>query len=78
MQLSEGIYLLWNNVKLTEYDIRLQYFITSTLKEMLSNMFPHCNASLFGSCVNGFGNTGCDLDITLDLKQKSDDNVSRH
>ncbi|XP_076091888.1 poly(A) RNA polymerase, mitochondrial-like isoform X2 [Mytilus galloprovincialis] len=77
-QLSEGINLLWNNVKLTEYDIRLQYFIASTLKEMLSNMFPHCNASLFGSCVNGFGNTGCDLDITLDLKQKSADSEEAH
>ncbi|XP_063424977.1 poly(A) RNA polymerase, mitochondrial-like isoform X2 [Mytilus trossulus] len=77
-QLSEGINLLWNNVKLTEYDIRLQYFIASTLKEMLSNMFPHCNASLFGSCVNGFGNTGCDLDINLDLKQKSADNEEAH
>ncbi|CAC5404301.1 MTPAP [Mytilus coruscus] len=77
-QLSEGINLLWNNVKLTEFDIRLQYFIASTLKEMLSNMFPNCNASLFGSCVNGFGNTGCDLDIALDLKQKSTVNEEAH
>lgn len=66
----------FNENKMTELDTRLRYFTASTLQEMLKNMFPHCKAHLFGSCVNGFGNKNGDLDIMFDLKQEQGDNVS--
>jgi hypothetical protein len=43
---------------------------------MLTKMFPHCQANLFGSSVNGLGNTGCDLDVDIDFSWDVYSNVS--
>jgi DNA polymerase sigma len=67
LQLSGIISLLHNHHKMTEIDIRLRYFLASSIEEMLTKVFPHCQANLFGSSVNGLGNTGCDLDVDIDF-----------
>ena len=59
-----------------ELDIRLRYFIASTVEEMLLNVFPHCKSYLYGSCVNGFGRHDCDIDIAFDMLYDIDKYVS--
>jgi DNA polymerase sigma len=76
LQLSGIISLLHNHHKMTEIDIRLRYFLASSIEEMLTKMFPHCQANLFGSSVNGLGNTGCDLDVDIDFSWDVYSNVS--
>ena len=76
LQLSGIISLLHNHHKMTELDIRLRYFLASSIEEMLNKVFPHCQANLFGSSVNGLGNTSCDLDVDLDFSRDYYSNVS--
>ena len=76
LQLSGIFSLLHNHLKMTEIDIRLRYFLASSIEEMLTKVFPHCQANLFGSSVNGLGNTGCDLDVDIDFSWDVYSNVS--
>lgn len=75
-KLADAIMKCYNESKMTELDARLRYFTASTLQEMLKNMFPHCKAHLFGSCVNGFGSRNGDIDVMFDLNQDKTDTVS--
>ncbi|XP_067686031.1 poly(A) RNA polymerase, mitochondrial-like [Haliotis asinina] len=53
--------------RLTQREKRLRFFIASAIEEALSGILPHCQIKPFGSCVNGFGWTDCDLDFTCDI-----------
>lgn len=63
--LNDQILILHRTTQLNELGIRLRYLAGRQLEMALNAMFPHIQACLFGSSVNGFGGMGCDLDLIL-------------
>ncbi|XP_061412051.1 poly(A) RNA polymerase, mitochondrial-like [Lethenteron reissneri] len=53
--------------QLTDADVRLRFMVCSLLQDMCATIFPGTLVRPFGSSINSFGHTGCDLDMLLDL-----------
>lgn len=63
--LEDQIMTLYNATKLTDVEIRLRFLAALQVETAVKSMFPHAVAYPFGSSMNGFGKTGCDLDLIL-------------
>ena len=67
--LSAEIEAMYERKKQTsaEYDRRDDW--RKELHRFLAQKYPQCRLVFFGSTVNGFGTSGCDIDLTLFLPQ---------
>ncbi|XP_055902645.1 poly(A) RNA polymerase, mitochondrial [Eupeodes corollae] len=65
--LDDQIEILHQATKLNDLGVRLRFLAALQIESSISGMFPAANAQPFGSTVNGFGKTGCDLDLILRL-----------
>lgn len=65
--LDSQIEILHQATKLNDLGVRLRFLAALQIESSISGMFPAANAQPFGSTVNGFGKTGCDLDLILRL-----------
>lgn len=63
--LDDQILVLHRATCLSDFGTRIRFLAASQLETALGGMFPHVKAFPFGSSVNGFGKTGCDLDLIL-------------
>lgn len=63
--MEEQIQTLYNATKLTDVEVRLRFLAALQVENAVKSMFPHAIAYPFGSSMNGFGRTGCDLDLIL-------------
>ena len=57
--------VLYELTKLDELGIRLRFLTARQIESSLSGLFPYCKALPFGSTVNSYGKTNCDLDLVL-------------
>lgn len=71
--IDHQILILHSLTQLNEVGIRIRYLAGHQLEMALNGMFPKVQACLFGSSVNGFGKTGCDLDLILRLNDNCGD-----
>ncbi|KAL4222247.1 Speckle targeted PIP5K1A-regulated poly(A) polymerase [Mactra antiquata] len=58
---------LCQNLQVTAEEAQTKFQLCEKLQTCLGQFFPGCTVNQFGSSVNGFGLTGCDMDIFLDL-----------
>lgn len=58
---------LCQNLQVTAEEAQTKFTLCELLQNKLAQYFPGCTVNQFGSSVNGFGLTGCDMDIFLDL-----------
>lgn len=65
---------LYDTLKITELDVRQRFFIAQQTLLYLRKLFYNICIIPFGSSVNGFGQTGCDLDL-LCTRDESVDNA---
>lgn len=63
--MEDQILTLYNATKLTDVEVRLRFLAALQVENAVKSMFPHAVAYPFGSTMNGFGKTGCDLDLIL-------------
>lgn len=63
--MEDQIWTLYNATNLTDVEIRLRFLAALQVENAVKSMFPHAVAYPFGSSMNGFGRTGCDLDLIL-------------
>lgn len=70
---DEQANLMFEHTSITDAAIRLKYITAlqaqSVLNEFLNTILPNATVYPFGSTVNGFGKTGCDLDMILRYDQ---------
>lgn len=43
----------------------MRFLAARQIEESMSGIFPNMQAFVFGSTVNGYGKSGCDLDLIL-------------
>ncbi|XP_071103189.1 poly(A) RNA polymerase, mitochondrial-like [Haliotis cracherodii] len=67
VSISDQMDALHQCKRLTQQEKHLRFFIASAIEEALSGILPHCQIKPFGSCINGFGWTDCDLDFTCNI-----------
>ncbi|CAF0957588.1 unnamed protein product [Rotaria sordida] len=72
---SDQIRYFWQKTKLTELDTRLRFFVASLVEEGLRSIFVDTVCLPFGSSVNTFGKTRCDLDMLLSFEDFRDKNI---
>ncbi|XP_060558381.1 speckle targeted PIP5K1A-regulated poly(A) polymerase-like [Ruditapes philippinarum] len=58
---------LCQNLQVTAEEAQTKFQLCEKLQTCLGKFFPGCTVNQFGSSVNGFGLSGCDMDIFLDL-----------
>ncbi|XP_052792029.1 speckle targeted PIP5K1A-regulated poly(A) polymerase-like [Mya arenaria] len=58
---------LCQNLQVTAEEAQTKFSLCEKLQTELAKFFPGCTVNQFGSSVNGFGLSGCDMDIFLDL-----------
>lgn len=63
--MEDQIQTLYKATKLTDVEVRLRFLAALQVENAVKSMFPHAVAYPFGSSMNGFGKTGCDLDLIL-------------
>lgn len=71
---SDQMRYFWQKSKLTELDIRLRFFVASLCEESFGSIFVDTVCLPFGSSVNTFGKSHCDLDMLLtfeDFREKN-------
>ncbi|KAL5010833.1 hypothetical protein ScPMuIL_013138 [Solemya velum] len=71
--ISDQMQMLHLTHQISDFDSRLHFFVCSCLEDSLSGLFPHCIVEPFGSSVNGFGKSGCDLDMEVDFLPNNKD-----
>ncbi|KOC68695.1 Poly(A) RNA polymerase, mitochondrial [Habropoda laboriosa] len=77
--ISEQMILLYNVLKLPDFNIRLRFYTAEQISFYLSRLFTNISVLPFGSSVNGFGQLGCDLDLLCQIdrvKQSKSDSLS--
>lgn len=67
--LDDQMTILYRATLLNDLGTRMRFLAAKQLESALSAIFPHVQAHLFGSSVNGFGKMGCDLDFILRVRQ---------
>ncbi|CAF3396714.1 unnamed protein product [Rotaria socialis] len=72
---SDQIRYFWQKTKLTEVDTRLRYFVASLVEEALGSIFVDTVCLPFGSSVNTFGKSRCDLDMLLSFEDFRNKNI---
>ncbi|CAF4987897.1 unnamed protein product [Rotaria sp. Silwood1] len=72
---SDQIRFFWQKTKLTELDSRLRFFVASLVEEALRSIFVDTVCLPFGSSVNTFGKSRCDLDMLLSFEDFRDKNT---
>lgn len=60
---SDQMMLLCSLLQCTDLNIRLRFHTAAQISYFLSRIFFNLSVIPFGSSVNGFGQTGCDLDL---------------
>ncbi|GAB0097629.1 Poly(A) RNA polymerase, mitochondrial [Sergentomyia squamirostris] len=73
---DDQLKILYNSTKLNELGTRMRFLAAHQIECALSGMFPFARAIPFGSSVNGFGNSTCDLDLILQLNREIRDSSS--
>ena len=69
--LDDQIMILYRLTCLTDLGIRSRFLAAKQLETALRGMLPNVQAYPFGSSVNGFGKTGCDLDLILRVSDET-------
>jgi poly(A) RNA polymerase len=64
-QFSDQILILHRATSLNDLGSRLRFLTARQIELALSGLFPQVTVLPFGSSVNGFGKTACDLDLVL-------------
>ncbi|XP_023716814.1 poly(A) RNA polymerase, mitochondrial-like [Cryptotermes secundus] len=62
---SDQILILHRATSLSDLGSRLRFLTARQIELALSGLFPQVTVLPFGSSVNGFGKTACDLDLVL-------------
>ncbi|XP_054271458.1 poly(A) RNA polymerase, mitochondrial [Macrosteles quadrilineatus] len=70
---SDQVRLVYGATRLDDLGVRLRYLTAHQLEAAVSGLFPRAQVRLFGSSVNGFGRQGCDLDLVLQLDNRSEE-----
>ncbi|XP_076039259.1 poly(A) RNA polymerase, mitochondrial-like isoform X2 [Oratosquilla oratoria] len=68
--MSSQMFELYSHQKLTELGARLRFFTCRQIELALSSLFPDATILPFGSSVNTYGRTNCDLDMILQLADR--------
>ncbi|CAH1773398.1 unnamed protein product [Owenia fusiformis] len=66
--ISQQMSMLYKQERLTELGMRLRFLHCTILEDLLTSIFPYVKINPFGSCVNGFGQRLCDLDMHMDIQ----------
>ncbi|CAF1222593.1 unnamed protein product [Adineta steineri] len=74
---SDQIRFFWQKTKLTELDTRLRFFVSSLVEEAFGSIFVDTVCLPFGSSVNTFGKSRCDLDMLLTFEDFREKNIKR-
>lgn len=64
---SKQIEILCDSYRMTFVDQSLRFMILVTVEDIFKKLLPRCELFPFGSFVNGFGQHGGDLDITMNV-----------
>lgn len=76
--IDDQMLTIYNATKLTDVEIRLRFLAALQVENAVKGMFPHAIAYPFGSSMNGFGKSGCDLDLILRIDMEQDVEKSNH
>ncbi|XP_051172701.1 poly(A) RNA polymerase, mitochondrial-like [Leptopilina boulardi] len=65
--ISNQIETCYSCLKLSDIELRLRFHMSHEIERCFIGLFPDIQVMPFGSTVNGFGKTGCDLDMFINL-----------
>lgn len=65
VSLDDQMLILYRQTCLSDLGTRTRFLAAKQLETAFKGIFPNVQAYPFGSSVNGFGKTGCDLDLVL-------------
>ncbi|KHJ42537.1 RNA polymerase Rpb3/Rpb11 dimerization domain protein [Trichuris suis] len=64
---NDQIEQLYQKTRISKEGLRLRFFLTSIIEDVIRRLFPQSICRPFGSTVNGFAQKGCDLDVNMQL-----------
>ena len=76
-ELSAEIEAMYESKKQTSAEYNRKDEWRGEIRGIIAQKCPGCRLVFFGSTVNGFGITGCDIDLTLFLPQSYGYSASR-
>uniref|UniRef100_A0A5S6QQP7 RNA_pol_L_2 domain-containing protein n=1 Tax=Trichuris muris TaxID=70415 RepID=A0A5S6QQP7_TRIMR len=68
---NQQIEQLYQKTRISKEGLRLRFFLTSLIEDVIHRLFPQSVCRPFGSTVNGFAQRGCDLDVNVQLNPDS-------
>lgn len=61
---------LVNITEISPTGVAVRFFCASMIEDIFSGILPFSSCRPFGSTVNGFGQKGCDLDMSFEFEDK--------
>ncbi|XP_015111652.1 poly(A) RNA polymerase, mitochondrial isoform X2 [Diachasma alloeum] len=74
--ISKQMELLHNMWQLDDVSTRLRFMTALQMEISFSSLFPNTIVLPFGSSVNGFGKSGCDLDLVMTLDSEKQEKIA--
>merc|ERR1719239_1926558 len=69
MSLDEELTALCHRQSLSDLDLRVRFLICAMMEDLLQGVLPDVRVLPYGSCLNGFGWWGSDLDMMVCLNK---------